>query len=156
MNAGRKRVKEMYRLPDNFGKLRTAVVEEFTNMPAPGGSVDIVMNKLSRGLVEKTDCGCVNCVVEGGMIAETIVIIEEVLKMVSEDSETGICGLIYQLHERRLKQIRIIASSVAVDSRLTGGSLTVVNPDDLPEEVRVKLFDHIVKTLGDKEKEGKS
>jgi hypothetical protein len=84
---------------DTLDKLRPAVVRHLQHIPAPS-SVGEIMNKLHEEL-EEGGCTCKSCIIHQAQAAETIVIIEEALKMTPEDSENGLAGLIYRMHLSR-------------------------------------------------------
>ena len=87
-------------------RIRMAAVKHLTRIPSPT-SVGEINNQLLADIdLESIGCDCQLCTIRAALAAETYVVIEEALKMVPEDSEPGVAGLIYRLHLAHLEDLR--------------------------------------------------
>lgn len=132
-----------------FDAIRQVVVEELCKIGSPVG-VDATYASLLEELDELMGCPCPRCLEKARMSAETIVVIEEVMKMTSAGSEAGVCALIHKMHTRQAKRY-IETVDLLLEGMLTQGQVLnqgqlpeggmVPSSDDLPPEIKSRLFE---------------
>lgn len=133
-----------------FDFIRKALVKKLCRISSPLG-VQSTYEKLLSDIDGFLDCPCPVCSESVRMTAETIVVIEEAMKMVPEDSEAGVCALIHKLHVSRLQNFRDIITALAESAieqsiPLAGG--IVLKSEDLPTELREKLINALRGHMG--------
>lgn len=79
-----------------------STVKYYRDIDSPP-TADGVLAELEDQFKGILSCDCKLCAIRAAQTCETYVIISEVLKLVSPDCENGVAGLIFRLHESRMR-----------------------------------------------------
>jgi hypothetical protein len=154
----------------DFGTKHPEIVRHLLTISAPTENVaNAVISKLLLE-IENDVCHCSVCQGQKAMAAETLVILEEMLKMLPskekaeelgmEDCESGVASLMYRLHESRMRELGPFcvavmnqASEIYSKIRDNGNPKMFEVPLKDAEPLLERLLEHVRSMK--KEKEGK-
>jgi len=100
-----------------------------------------VLAELESQFNDILSCDCKLCAIRAAQTCETYVIISEVLKLVSPDCENGVAGLIFRLHESRMRAVGMTLT--AGMEKLLGGS-GAVGVGAITGEDLMKVFEGVL------------
>lgn len=95
-------------LRGNFGMMRGPVIAALTSIESPTTPTGVV-DAIFKDITAAVECGCMRCTAEGVGAAVTLVVLEELLKMVPAASENGVAALIHKLYVDASSRVRVVS-----------------------------------------------